>query len=241
MDTCMGNSHSYDDSLRKASELLRNKDYREAEALLSRLIRDIESDRGKEAPQLLNPLYLHAKSIRKQHPWNTFPPEERASLERALRLAVRRYGEDSPHTKEMRVTLADSLRAAGDPAAAIPHMAIALRISERVHGEGALLAHDLAGLAGMLFDDKRFAEALSVFMRAFSMAGDRGNELTDFLLLWGQNRCLVELGRYADAIPSLERALGWCQLKYGDRNRVTLELRELLTRARQGDEGNRDK
>ena len=230
----MDDSHRAD-PINKAKELLRGEAYGDAETLLSELIRDIESKLGEEAPELITPLYLYAKSISKQHPWNVLPPNERAALERALRIAVALHGEESPRTKNLRETLAVCLDAGGETALAATHMAIVVRLAERVHGDGVLLAHALNGLADMLLRLNRFEEALATYTRAFSMAGDRGHELMDFGILWGQGRCLIGMGRHADAIPFLERALGWCLQTFGERNRVTVEVRDWLERARRGD------
>lgn len=222
-----------DEAMNKAKELLRREAYAEAEALLLHLIQDMESRLGRDAPELIDPLYLYARSVSKQRVWNILPTRERAALERALELAVRLHGEESPRTKKLRENFAVCLNAAGEAALAAAHMAIVVRIAERVHGEGVLLAFALAGLANILFDLKRFEEAASLYERAFKMAGGRGDEVMDFGLLYGQGRCLVEMNRCVDAISFLERAHCSCVQRFGERNRITEEVKGWLERAQQ--------
>ena len=220
-----------DESISRAREFLRLEAYSEAEALLSHLIQEIESQFGEEATELITPLYLYAKSVSKQHPWNTFVPDARVALERALRLAVGLYGEESARTKRLHEALAVCLHAAGETGLAATHMAVVVRLAEHAHGNGVLLAHALTGMADMLLDLKRFEEALSTYTRAFNMAGDRGDELQDSMILYGQGRCLIGMGRHADAIPILERAHTWF-LSRSRSSRMAQELQGLLACAR---------
>ncbi|AUX44921.1 uncharacterized protein SOCE26_063910 [Sorangium cellulosum] len=217
----------------RARELLRREAYAEAEVLLSGLIGDIESRAGDSAPALITPLYLYAKALSKQHPWTTMPHSERAALERALRLAVEHHGEGSRRAVQIQETLATRLWSAGEAELACSHMMHVVRFTELAHGEGVPLAHALSGLAGMLLDAGRCEEALAAYERAFGIMSGRGEELYEFTLLFGKGRCLIEMGRHADAVPVLDRAYTWFLGRFGD-NRRAKELLAYVERARLG-------
>jgi tetratricopeptide (TPR) repeat protein len=226
-----------DRKLQESRRLLHESAYREAENLLLERIEEIELQMGQDVPQLIEPLYLYAQSVSKQHPWSTLLFKEEMALERGLGLAVRYCGENSRRTMRIRETLAVRLRSTGRIAVAAEHMAIVVCEAERIHGEGVLLAHAINGLADMFIDLRRFEEAVVAYERSFEMTRGCGDELMDFAILFGQGRCLVELGRYGEAVLSLERACEWFARRFGESNPRTSELRNWLERARQGQGG----
>ncbi|AUX44906.1 uncharacterized protein SOCE26_063760 [Sorangium cellulosum] len=217
----------------RARELLEREAYAEAEALLSGLIRDIESRSGDRAPELITPLSLYARAVTQQHPWTTLPEGARAALERGLRLAIEHHGEQSRRAVRFHETLALNLHAAGEADLAYPHMVHVVRFAERTHGEGVLLAHQLSGLADILLSAGRYEEALATYERTFGILSGRGEELSEFTLLFGKGRCLIEMGHHADAVPVLERAHTWFLGRFGD-NRRAKELLAYVDRARLG-------
>lgn len=221
------------EAVSRARELLRRGAYADAEELLSGLIHDIESRSGDRAPELIAPLYLYARAVGQQSPWDTLPHRERAALERALRLAVEHDGEESRRAVRIQERLAVCLSSSGNAELACPHMMNVVRFTERAHGNGVLLAHTLGWLADMLLDAGRWEEALATYERASGMMSGTGNELAEFTLLFGKGRCLIAMGRYADAVPVLERAYTWFLGRFGD-NRRAKELLVWLDRARLG-------
>jgi tetratricopeptide (TPR) repeat protein len=217
-----------------ARELIERGAYGEAEAVLLRVVEDVKLRLGEEACELIVPLYRLAEAMSKQRPWNVFPPKEKEVLERALCIARNSYGDESAQATRIRETLAASLRAADETEDAAQHMRVVVRAKERIHGEGILLAHALNGLAEMLLALEKHADAAAAYERAFAMAGDRGDETMDFIARFGRGRALVSMGHNSEAIPLLERALERCLKRYGERNKVTVWVREWLERAQQG-------
>ncbi len=214
--------------LATARQLIKGGAAKDAAALLHELILATERVSGVESSELIEPIYLRARSIAKQHPWNELPAEERDLLERALRLAQMHHGEDAPRTVSIRESLASALHASNQTGDAVEPMGLVVRAKERVHGDGVLLAHAINGLAEMHLQLGHFDEAASLFERSAAMATGKGDALMDFLIWFGYGRALVGLNRTEEAIEVLSRAHAWLVGKYGERNRSTLELRELL-------------
>ena len=223
-----------DDRVAKGWELIWSEAHPEAEALFLDLVREVEAQFGEEAPELIQPLYGYARSMNKQPPWDVFHPKEREALERALHLACRAYGEESPQAIRVRDTLVYRLTDSGEYELAIQHLEIAVRVKGPILGEGILLAHHLNWLARLHADLGQHAKALSIYERAFAMAGDRGHDHADYEMNLGRGKALLNLGRHAEAIPLLERAYAWCFNKYGLHNRWTVDLQGWLDRAREG-------
>lgn len=220
--------------LRKAKSYSRNKQYHEAELLLHDLISDIEQRSGSDAPELIDALYLYAQAVSRQHPWNRIPIETISALKRALVIASRLYGERSPRTMPIHETLAICLSASDELTSAIEHMTIVVHFKEQVHGQGTLLAHALNGLADIHLRLEHYVEAAGLYERAFAMAGGRGDSVMDQVIWYGHGRALVGMGQFAEAIAPFEQAYSWALHQYGENNRLTIEYRGWLERARYG-------
>jgi hypothetical protein len=221
-------------AVKRARELIDQRAYREAEDMLFGVIQDVESRCGDLAAELIIPLYRYAEAMSRQRPWNVFPPREREVLERALHIASATYGEESLQATRVRETLAASLSAAGKLEAAVQHMRTVVRVKERMHGEGIIVAHALNGLAEVLLTLEKPAEGAATYERAFRMAADRGDDVMDYTIRVGWGRALVLLERHAEAVPLLERALETSLRCFGERGKGTAWARTWLERARQG-------
>jgi tetratricopeptide (TPR) repeat protein len=223
------------EALAKANELMERGAFAEAESVLLGAVDDIERRLGKVARELITPLYRYAHAISRQHAWNAFSSKEDEALERALDIACRIFGEESRQATGIRETLADRLMASGEPRLAAQQMQIVVRVKECIYdGKGTLLAHAINGLANMLLDAGNYTESAAAYERAFDIAGNRGEERMDFSMRFGRGRALVCAGRCSEAVPQLERALEWYLNKYGERSRMTIEVRDWLERARKG-------
>lgn len=220
--------------LRKAKSYSRNKQYHEAELLLHDFISDIEGQFGGDAPELIDLLYSYAQAVSRQHPWDCSPLETTSALKRALGIATRLYGEGSPRTIPIHETLAVCLGASGELTSAVEHMTIVVHFKEQAHGQGTLLAHALNGLADMHLRLGHYVEAAGLYERAFDMAGRRGDDIMDQAIWYGRGRALIGMGRFAEALAPLEQAYSWAFHRYGENNRLTIEYRSLLDRARHG-------
>jgi len=225
---------SREERIGRVRELLEAGEYASAEALIREVVREIQLTAGSDAPDLIVPLYLYAKSISGQHSWNVFHQEEEDALTRSLEIATHVYGEDSPRSLSIRETLAICLRAADRTPSAIEHMEFVVRVKQRVRVDNVILAHALNGLAEMYVDVERYAEAESLYERSFRMAGNQGDEIMDLVIWLGRARALMGMGLHAEAAPLLERAQGWVQQKYGATGRRAKELETWLDLARRG-------
>ncbi|XXX76771.1 tetratricopeptide repeat protein [Sorangium sp. So ce134] len=196
--------------LDRAGQFVRVGDLAGAEEAFRGALDLAERAYGPDAPQVITPLRGLAYVAVNPRSDPRRLAEADALIRRALRVAQASFGADDPRLGRLLHSLGITLWTAGSLEEAREHLARALALSERAHGESPATAYVMTSLVHVLLAAERPADALPLAERALRIeeaAADTtsGSALTLALIALGQ--CLMGVKRNAEAIACLERAV----------------------------------
>jgi tetratricopeptide (TPR) repeat protein len=200
-------------------KLWQNENYIEAEHEFRQALDSAEEAYGPDAPELIEPLYWLSGAV--APPGDTEPsPRRTAAVDlkrRALRITETHFGGEDPRLIRILSNLATSLRILQKYEEAYDHLARALHISEKAHGEGGQTSNILRMYIDILLDLNRPAKALPFAERALRLEEPSTSELSSIGIGYAcraLGRCFMGVGRNEEAIAYLERSLALFKVRH---------------------------
>ncbi|XXY44289.1 tetratricopeptide repeat protein [Sorangium sp. So ce269] len=195
--------------LDRAGQLVRAGDIVEAEEAFRGALDLAERAHGRDAPQVIAPLrgLAYVAANPRSDPGRLV--EADAWIRRALRVAEASFGTDDPRLGRILHSLGLTLWTAGALEEAREHLARAVALSERAHGESRYTAYMMMSLIYVLLAAERPVDALPLAERALRIkeaAADSTSGSTLTLAVIALGRCLMGVKRNAEAIAYMERA-----------------------------------
>jgi eukaryotic-like serine/threonine-protein kinase len=206
--------------------------FREAADMLGRIARDSRANNGENHPAVVINYYNWAAKLQDLGDQRAAEPVFREALERHQRGG----GGDKPYVAAILNGLGMAVGARGDAAGADSLLAAGLAMRERLFGPTHLeVAYSLATMSEVLHRRGDHAGAVTrlracVALRDSLLAPDdwlRASTRCDL------GRCLVDLGKFSEAVPYLEDAVKGLEAHDFTAD-VAAEAKRLLARARRG-------